>query len=182
MQIQTVHDNTGTKTELPGLLTAEAGPETRFLSPRTRRLYEWWAGFGPSRLPTRRDFDITDHPELASRVFLVEILGANAYRFRVQGEDVLRVVGRNRTGVIITPEAENPYDGRLCGYYQEIASRRRAMRCVGSARQAFQNYAYFESVDCPLTDEAGAVSHIIGVLEPLPAEAVAPELGELRVR
>lgn len=187
MQIETASQNTASQSEhtgagLPGLITAEAGPETRFLSPRTQRLYDWWTSFGPDRLPTRRAFDIVDHADLASRIFLVEVLGPDTYRFRVQGEEVLRVVGRKRTGIVITPDASNPYDGRLCGYYHEIATRRRAMRCVGSARHAFQNYTWFESVDCPLTDEAGAVSHIIGVLEPLSADAIAPELGDLCAR
>lgn len=175
----TIYDSAGSIPGYPGLATVEAGPSTRFLSSHTRRLYTWWAGFGPNRLPRRQDFDILDHPALASRIFLVEVLAVSAYRFRVQGEDVLRVVGRNRTNVIVAPQAGDGYDVRLCAYYDEIAARRQAMRCVGTARYAFRNHAWFESVDCPLTDEAGVVTHIVGVLEPLTADAVSAEFPDL---
>jgi hypothetical protein len=148
--------------------TVDAG--TVFRAERTRHLYRWWSGFEPGP-PRRKDFDITEHPSLAAHIFVVECRPDGDFIFRLLGDEVIHIIGRNRTGEVLKPGAVNEYGHNLFDYYTRIARTRRCLLCVGFLKLRDSAVARFESIDCPLTEDDGRIGRIIGVmetLEPLP--------------
>ena len=144
---------------------------TTFRSALARHLYEWWAGHknGP---PRRKDFNITDHALLAANIFVVECRPTGEFSFRLLGDEVIHIIGRNRTGEILKPGAIGEYGHELFEYYNKIVRTRACMRCIGYLKFQDSNVARFESIDCPLVDDDGKVTRIIGIMDKLEPTAL----------
>lgn len=144
------------------------GESTRFLSPTVGRLYRWWASSGAP--PRRADFDIADHWRLAPHLFLVAVLPDDAFQFRLYGERVIKILGVNNRGRLITPGGSDNAEGDrdLLRYYQRIAAERICWRCVGHFGHRGREHIRFESIDCPLAAEDGRIVAIIGCMDELP--------------
>lgn len=148
------------------------GDATELLSALTRHLLDWWMGFNGER-PGYGDFDIADHLSLADNIFLVQVCNPTRFQIRLCGEAVSEVIGTNNMGrVISTMGPQNDSDGReyvrLARYYQTIVETGRCHICLGQLVNRYDLVKRFESVDCPLFAKDGSVSHIIGVLVPIP--------------
>jgi hypothetical protein len=145
---------------------------TTFRSNLTRHLHEWWAGV-PNGPPRRKDFDITEHPSLAANIFVVECRPDGDFVFRLLGDEVIHIIGRNRTGEVLKPGAVGEYGHGLFDYYTRVARIRACMKCIGYLKFQDSNVARFESIDCPLIDDDGSrVSRIIGVMDTLEPAAL----------
>lgn len=141
------------------------GPGTPLLSPKVRHLFEWWSAHNHAGLAWRKDFDIVDHRPIVANIFVTDCLADGNFVLRLLGEEVIRIVGRNRTGETIQRGAVGEYGHALFEYYTNIVRTRRCMRCLGSLKFAGKEFARFESIDCPLTDDGIAVSRILGVID-----------------
>ena len=151
------------------------GREEELLSALTRHLLKWWHGFD-GRLPGYADFDIAEHLSLADNIFLVRVINPDTFEIRLCGEVVSEVIGSNNMGRVIRTQglgtdADSREDIRLARYYRTIVQTRRSYICFGRLLNRYDLVKRFESVDCPLFNDRGEVSHIIGVLVPIP---VAP--------
>ena len=49
-------------------------------------------------MPRRTSFDILDHRPIIANLFVTDVLPTEEFQFRIFGEEVIRIVGRNRTG------------------------------------------------------------------------------------
>lgn len=143
--------------------TEIAGPE-EFVSPAVRRLYEWWLGFAPD-IPKRSDFDVLELADVAAHLSLVRMAEPGVFEFRLRGERVAELVGVRGSGDRY--DCNDDDDGRrqLAEYYQGIVQSRTPLRCQGTFVEGMTFATSFESVDCPLVDDAGAVTHIIGAID-----------------
>ncbi len=138
---------------------------TRFLGAKSKLLYDWWVANAGGGMPLRRMFDIVDHKALVSNIFLVEVTADGNFSFRLFGEEVIHMIGRNRTGEVVRSGAVGEYGHALYEYYRSIIAAKTCRRCVGSLAFADRPSTRFESVDCPLADDGQRVVSIIGVME-----------------
>ncbi len=156
------------------IVETDVGPQTVFFSPKAKYLYDWWqAQCREGKLPLRRAFDIVEHKEIVSNVFLTEVRDDDTFVFRLMGEDCIQIVGRNPTGEIIRPGHLSPYGHALHEYYSSIVQAKICKRCVGSLLLGGKEFKRFESIDCPLTSDGETVTMIIGIMDliPPPGEA-----------
>lgn len=157
-----------------GIHVGSIGPATQFLNARVRRLYDWWlacAGKYPEPgLPRWQDFDIAEHVTLAPYLFVVETPADGAYRFRLLGEAVIGMIGRNIAGELVQSRPSDDYGHDLYDYYAEIVRERECRMCrgtldfVGFDRRR-PDHRHFEAIDCPTVDETGGVTRIIGIMD-----------------
>jgi hypothetical protein len=140
---------------------------TVFASQRVASIYRWWQGFvtAEGRLPYWQEFDITEHAPLAPYLFVVETPADGAYRFRLLGEIVIGMIGRNNSGELVQSRPSDDYGHELYGYYQEIVDNRHCRWCRGTLAFAGSEHRRFESIDCPIADDTGRVIRIIGIMD-----------------
>lgn len=139
---------------------------TEFLSLKVRHLYRWWATINGGRMPPRKSFDILDHRPVVASLFVTDVLPTGEFRFRIFGEDIIRIIGRNRTGELVKHADKGEYGHELYEYYRSVAAGRVCRKCTGTLKFAIGGARRFESIDCPLADESGEkVSAIIGVMD-----------------
>jgi len=140
-------------------------PQTEFSSPKAKYIYDWWREAGRGGLPLRRDFDIVDHRSIVANVFLTEVGPGQDFTFRLLGEEVIQIVGRNNTGQILRPGEPGEYGHLLHAYYTSIVAEKVCKRCRGSLLFAGKEFKRFESIDCPLSNDGQSVAVIIGVMD-----------------
>jgi hypothetical protein len=139
---------------------------TRFESAKTKHLYDWWASANDGQMPRRRQFDILSHRPIVANLFLTEVLPDGNFQFRLLGEEVIQIIGRNRTGETVRQAAEGEYGHELYTYYRSVMTGRICRRCTGALFFATKGARRFESIDCPLADDNGEqVAVIIGVMD-----------------
>ena len=139
---------------------------TRFESAKVRHLYDWWASANGGQMPRRRQFDILGHRPIIANLFLTEVLPDGNFQFRLLGEEVIQIIGRNRTGETVRQAADGEYGHELYNYYHSVVMGRVCRRCTGALFFAREGARRFESIDCPLAADDGAqVSVIIGVMD-----------------
>lgn len=145
----------------------EISAETVFKSERIRGFYRWWADLAIAHgtLPLWRHFDILDHRALAPYFFVVETPRTGDYRFRLLGEVVIGMIGRNNVGELVRARPDSDYGHGLYDYYRNIVERRCCLRCQGTLMFPKDGQKRFESIDCPMIDETGMISRIIGVMD-----------------
>lgn len=139
------------------------GPDD-FASPAVRRLYEWWTGFAPD-IPQRKDFDVLNLADIAAHLFLVRLVEPGTFEFRLRGERVAELVGARGSGDRYSCDDADDGHRQLAEYYQSILDSRRPQACRGSFEDGVTFATGFEAVDCPLLDEAGNATHIIGAID-----------------
>jgi hypothetical protein len=139
--------------------------ETQFLSAKTKHLYDWWLGAGGGRMPTKRMFDVTEHRPIVASLFLTEATHDGEFVFRLLGEDVIQMIGRNPSGEAVKRFGNAEYGHALHEYYTSIAAAKECRKCFGSLAFADKDFRYFESIDCPLSNDGERVDYIVGVMD-----------------
>jgi hypothetical protein len=139
---------------------------TEFLSLKVRHLYRWWAAANGGRMPQRKSFDILDHRPVVANLFVTDVLVTGEFQFRIFGEEVIRIIGRNRTGETVKHADKGEYGHELYEYYRTVVAGRVCRKCNGTLKFAIGGARRFESIDCPLTEDRGEqISSIIGVMD-----------------
>ena len=119
-------------------------------------------------MPAWGMFDVLDHRKIVANLLLVDVRPEMEFRFKILGEDVIRIVGRNRTGEMVARLSADEYGHDLHDYYQSIVACRACRKCTGSLEFSIGGMRGFESVDCPLGDQQGGrVVAIVGVMDVL---------------
>ena len=142
--------------------------EQDFESPLTLRLYQWWASFSPNT-PSRSDFKIDENWDIAQSIYLVEFLGEGKFHYRINGETVVSLVGKNQAGMTFDIHDSLPELTDLAKYYVGIGNLKKPVKCRGTLAHVDREFIEFESVDCPLVNAEGEVTHILGVLDAIPS-------------
>jgi hypothetical protein len=159
-------DPTGsTLNELFDIVERAVTPETRFASARVRHLHGWWQAARGNDIPWRHQFDIVDHREIIEHIFVIDCLPTGDFVFRLSGEEVYRLIGRNNSGELVKRGAVGEYGTALFDYYSSIVAERCCKHSIGSLKDASRESRRFEGIDCPLTEDGHTVSRIIGVME-----------------
>ena len=140
-------------------------PEQRYTSPRVRHLHDWWHGARGDDIPWRHHFDIIDHRAIVEHIFVIDCLSTGDFIFRLAGEEVHRLVGRDNSGELVKRGEVGEYGTALFEYYSSIVAERCCKHCVGSLKFAGREFRRFEGIDCPLTEDGRAVTRIIGVMD-----------------
>lgn len=156
----------GDLTRIYDIVEATVDETTEFLSAKVRHLHRWWASASGGRMPKRKLFDILDHRTIVANLFVTDVLSTGEFQFRIFGEEVIRIVGRNRTGEVVKRADKGEYGHELYEYYRGVVTHRVCRKCNGTLKFAIGGARRFESIDCPLADEsAEGVSAIIGVMD-----------------
>jgi hypothetical protein len=143
-------------------------PATTFVSKKNKHLYDWWCRANGGLIPVRKMFDVVEHKMIVANLFLTEVLPDGDFVFRLFGETVIQIVGRNRKGELVQKGAVGEYGHALYEYYHSVVAARVCRVCAGSLAFAGRELRKFESIDCPLTDDAGKVTFIVGVMDFVP--------------
>jgi hypothetical protein len=139
--------------------------DTCFVSPRVRHLHEWWQANCGAFVPHRQAFDIVEHRDIVGHIFLVDCLPGGDFVFRLFGEEVIRILGSNKTGEKVKRGEVGEYGTALHEYYRSIVEEARCKHCIGSLKFAGREFRRFEGIDCPLTLDGTSVGMIIGVMD-----------------
>lgn len=150
-----------------GLHIGSVDASSVLFSPRVRSIYDWWQGCAAryGGVPLWDDFDIVEHRALAPYLFVVETPADGAFRFRLLGEAVINMIGRNVSGELVASRPNDDYGHDLYGYYQSIILTRTCRMCRGTLDFTGSEHRYFESIDCPTADDQGEITRIIGVMD-----------------
>lgn len=143
------------------VIRLDATSVDEFKSSTVRNLYQWWKSFTP-HLPTRADFDISRHWEIAPSLYLIEAIAPGQYLFRLNGENVVNIFGASLRGQEVTLTNELPELRRLAGYLDTLVEERKAGRCTGVVENMDVKVADFETVDLPLVRDDGSVGYLLG--------------------
>ncbi|WP_288901400.1 PAS domain-containing protein [uncultured Sneathiella sp.] len=143
------------------VIRLDATSVDEFKSPTIRNLYQWWESYTPE-LPTRDDFDISRHWEIAPSLYLIEAIAPGQYLFRLNGENVVNLFGSSFRGQEISLTSELPELRRLAGYLDTLVEEKKPGRCTGVVEIMEVKVACFETVDLPLLREDGSVGHLLG--------------------
>lgn len=136
-------------------------------SDRIRGFFEWWNSH-PMTPPPKSSFDILDHHLLMPNFFMMRVHDTDTFSFVLAGEEVIRMVGRNNPGRTISVDDDDEPLAIFARYLRGVVQTRTCWRCAGDLRMFVRGYLTFESIDCPLTDEAGeTITHTIGLMTEL---------------
>jgi hypothetical protein len=165
-ELDATANDTGDLTRIVDIVESSVDALTNFRSRKAKHLAGWWMAAHGGRMPTRAMFDIVDHRPVVANLFLVEVLPDGEFLFKVLGEDVVQIIGRNRTGETVSRLNASEYGHELHDYYQSIVTGRACRKCTGSLEFSIGGMRGFESVDCPLADDRGEkVVAIIGLMD-----------------
>jgi hypothetical protein len=90
--------DTGNLTRIVDIVESSVDALTTFRSQKAKHLAGWWMTANGGRMPTRAMFDIADHRPIVANLFLVDVLPEREFLFKLLGEVVIQIIGRNRTG------------------------------------------------------------------------------------
>jgi len=153
-------------TRITDVVETAVDAATEFRSAKVRHLADWWRAANGGRPPTRAKFDILDHRRIVANLFLVEVLPGPEFLFKLLGEDVIQIIGRNRTGETVRRVNVGEYGHELYEYYFSIVHGAVCRKCSGSLTFSIGGKRRFEAIDCPLADDRGAgIAAIIGVMD-----------------
>ncbi|WP_420547089.1 PAS domain-containing protein [Curvivirga sp.] len=140
------------------------GPQAEdFNATQTRELFDWYSKYQP-KFPQRKDFDIIQHWGLAPYLYLIEIQNDGTFHYRLNGEQVVEILGHNQRGLKLGQKNDMPVNAAFASYMRKLVDQKTTARCMGDLSLLDRSYIKFESFDCPLVDKTGQISHIIGVI------------------
>jgi len=95
----------------------------------------------------------------------MSVVGPDEFIYRLNGDEVATLVGKSYNLHPISTISDDVGDKALALHLTDVLRDRQAYRCSGDLRMFDRDHINFESVDCPLTDNNGKITHFIGVLE-----------------
>lgn len=144
---------------------------TTFASARTRYLYRWWSGIGAK--PTMNAFVLDQHPLIAANIFMVERIDGE-WRFGHYGAQTKQLLDSDPTGHWVKTYSVERYSLPLDEYYDAVIRLGECVKCFGMLSILGRKDVMFESIDCPMLDEAGEPRFILGVLDAVAWEGSTP--------
>ena len=132
-----------------------------------RKLYEWWASYVARHgaLPPRNAFDILTMLPHAAHMFLAARTEDGGWTYQLQGEEFKRLFNGGFQNNVQINCSFAAFPKSVSEYLDAVADGRLCRRSHGALTGTVRNRNTFESIDCPLTDASGRVSHVIGIAE-----------------
>lgn len=149
---------------------AIVAPGDPLFSEKVTALYRWWVTSGGGAPPPRATFDVAEHGGIAANLYLVERTPEDGFRFRVRGEEVIRLLGGKPLFQDVLDYGGPVYGPLLSDYYRAVMEDGRCRRCTGTLHFWNKSFIRFESVDCPLVDDGGRIRFLIGLIDPIGRE------------
>lgn len=137
--------------------------ETLLQTPACRHMFDWWKSFVPHK-PTRSDFDVLDHVKAAPYLFLISVMEDDQFIYRIQGEEVKNLIGKNNTGKIFSKDCGDHDMENFALFLHEVIEHRDAIHSYGTMEAYGRSLLKFEALDFPLINQEGVVTHILGLI------------------
>ncbi|RED52326.1 hypothetical protein [Aestuariispira insulae] len=147
---------------------------SRIQSPMIRKFFNWWRSFGPE-LPGIDAFDSFPHDELQPNIFRVDVIGEGRFLFGGRGHMARMILGGKNTGSEFSTnltEASSQFEqenAKLAQYYATVAKNRLCSHCQGTLMTLNFMDIGFESLDAPLGNAHGDITHIVGIIDTNPS-------------
>jgi len=132
-------------------------------TPACRHMYEWWHSFAP-KIPMHNDFDILDHVKVAPYLFMISVMPDGEFIYRIQGEEVKNLIGKNNTGKVFSKDCGDHDMANFALFLHEVIDHRDAIHSYGTMEAHGRSYLKFEALDFPLINNDGVVTHILGLI------------------
>lgn len=145
------------------LMRGEAVDISQFETSVCQGMFFWWQSFQPD-VPRHDQFDILNHFRSAQNIFLINVIDKETFEYRVQGEEVIALIGRRNAGKVFSVGDEDKGMNNFAQFLSEMVEHKKAMHSYGTLEAHGKSYLKFEAFDFPLFDETGNVSHVVGVL------------------
>jgi hypothetical protein len=134
--------------------------------PRIKALYDYWDRLrGDRAMPARADIDPGAIPKLLPYIFMYDVATEGGYTVRLVGEEVVRFVGRNATGLpagTVMP----PRSAAMMIKILDMVTAERApkFRAGKTHWHPDKNYRDYEACFLPLSADGSAVNIVLGGL------------------
>jgi hypothetical protein len=132
-------------TNFQQIVRAPAVDVEQFQTIVCKNLFTWWHSFLP-KAPSREQFDILDHVKKAPNFFLIAALDDMEFDYQVQGEEVIRLVGRSNMGWKFSAKHGDEGLRRYGHFLEGIVEDKIAMHSYGTLNDHGKSYLYFESL------------------------------------
>lgn len=132
-----------------------------------RKLFVWWRDYvaANGRLPSRNSFDILTMLPHAAHMFLAARLPDGSWAYQLQGEEFKRLFNGGFQEKVQSNMSFAAFQKSVPDYLNAVTEGRKCRRSYGMLSGNVRNRNTFESIDCPLSDSTGRVSHVIGIAE-----------------
>jgi len=154
-------------TNFTEVMRATAMDVKQFKTNICSNFFKWYSSFHPLT-PRRDQFDILDHLASAPSVFLIKLLENGAYEYRLQGEGIVKLVGRRSQGKVFSSLCNDEDLSRFAMYLDEIVSTKGAFHSYGNLTAHNRHDLEFEALDFPLVNTDDKITHILGVMSLVP--------------
>jgi hypothetical protein len=131
---------------------------------RLRRLLRHWLERrGERTAPLRSAIDPTAIGPILSSVWMCDYLPADRrFRMRLAGEDINRLYGRNVTQCMFEEIIAPPLLAEVIRRYRRVVEEPAVLHCGGHIYLASNRSEVGERLVLPLSDDSGAILHVIG--------------------
>jgi hypothetical protein len=131
---------------------------------RLRRLLQHWLERrGNGLAPMRTAIDPTAIAPILASVWLCDYLPADrCFRMRLAGEEINRLYGRNVTQCTFEEIIEPALLADVVRRYRRVVAEPAILHCGGNIYLASNRSEVGERLVLPLSDESGAIMHVIG--------------------
>lgn len=130
-----------------------------------RQLFEWWLESGNGFAPRWTDFDILAFARFSKHITLTERIDQKRFKFKIQGERTLELLGRDRLyKAEIHPDHNHAYERDLYDHYDRICREAKPYVYTGSLPELDRGYVRLESIDLPFHSSNGDVDKILSML------------------
>lgn len=136
----------------------------------TSEIFQWWLSNrdseGQALVPYWNKFDIIEFAPFSNRISVSERLAGGNFKFRIQGEHVLEILGRDRLRELdIRQNHEQAFERDLFSYYSSICEEAVPYVFKGALPTIDKGHVQIECVDLPFKDENGDVNKILSLLQ-----------------
>ena len=77
---------------------------------------------------------------------------------------MIALTGSSQSGRIFSDREQDEKSTILAEYLNQVIESRQAWTCGGTLAHIGREHMRFESIDCPLAEKDGRVTHILGVM------------------
>ena len=159
-------------------LPAFKDPE-HLLSDKLKDIHGIWREIAKDRFAPRRD-EITPARirKLIASTWIMDVVGADEFRFRFAGDRIIQFLGRNYAGTLLSEEKGTAFFDAMRAILTACVTQRKPV-AVGPRPSVHKGREYLEieGVVMPLSEDGHAVSALFGGFEtwPLGANAKASD-------
>ncbi|WP_420549868.1 PAS domain-containing protein [Curvivirga sp.] len=133
-------------------------------------IFQWWLQNRDAQsdcpVPYWKSFDVIEFATYSNRMSVSERQQDGSFKYKLQGEHVLDVLGRDRLKHMdVRGDHEQVYERDLFHYYDMICTDLTPHVFKGTLPTIDKGHVQIESVDLPFKDENGDVNKILSILQ-----------------